>query len=78
MWRSIDIIENTLLPFLAANPQVHYIDQKDNANPHCCRIITDLKKQHNNESLDWPSVSSDLNPIEHVWDAIGRRITQRI
>ncbi|GFU78925.1 transposable element Tcb2 transposase [Trichonephila clavipes] len=24
--------------------------------------------------MDWPAYSSDLNPIEHVWDALGRRI----
>ncbi|GFT48229.1 transposable element Tcb1 transposase [Trichonephila clavipes] len=24
--------------------------------------------------VDWPAYSPDLNPIDHVWDMLGRRI----
>ncbi|GFV35983.1 transposable element Tcb2 transposase [Trichonephila clavipes] len=24
--------------------------------------------------MDWPAFSPDLNPIEHVWDMLGRQI----
>ncbi|GFV02610.1 transposable element Tcb1 transposase [Trichonephila clavipes] len=27
--------------------------------------------------MDWPAYSPDLNPIEHVWDMLGRRISAR-
>ncbi|GFW73159.1 transposable element Tcb2 transposase [Trichonephila clavipes] len=28
--------------------------------------------------MDWPAYSSDLNPIEHEWDALGRHIAARL
>ncbi|GFW52192.1 uncharacterized protein TNCV_2426391 [Trichonephila clavipes] len=28
--------------------------------------------------MDWPAYFPDLNPTEHVWDALGRRIAERL
>ncbi|GFV82316.1 DDE_3 domain-containing protein [Trichonephila clavipes] len=27
--------------------------------------------------MDWPAYSPNMNPIEHVWDILGRRIAAR-
>ena len=46
----------------------------DIARPHCTGIIEEYKKQQNIASLPRPSLLLDLNPIEHMWDKLGRRV----
>jgi transposase len=28
-------------------------------------------------SVPWPAMNPDLNPVEHIWDMLGRRIQAR-
>ena len=27
--------------------------------------------------LDWPAISPEISPIEHLWDHLGRRVRER-
>ena len=48
----------------------------DNARPHRARIVQYFLQQEAVQTIPWPAMSPDMNPIEHVWDFIGRKINQ--
>ncbi|GBM43139.1 Transposable element Tcb1 transposase [Araneus ventricosus] len=51
-----------------------FLLQDDNARPHRARIVDDYLKQETIQRMEWPARSPDLNPIEHVWDALRTRL----
>ena len=46
----------------------------DNARPHRSREVTAYHQSEAVTSVIWPAMTPDLNPIEHIWDMLGRRI----
>ena len=48
--------------------------QDDNARPHRVRIVDAYLQQQHITRIDSP----DLNPIEHVWDQLGRVVQARL
>ncbi len=61
-------------------------DPTDPPHPQCPRIIrhppslicTQFLEAENIPVLAWPAYSSDMSPIEHVWDALDWRIRQSV
>ena len=49
----------------------------DNARPHVARICRQFLNRNNVNVLPWPSVSPDMNPIEDIWDYLGRKVRAR-
>ncbi|GFX52951.1 transposable element Tcb2 transposase [Trichonephila clavipes] len=49
-----------------------------NAQPHRTLAVEELLESEDITRMDSPAFSPDLNPIEHVWDALGRRIAARL
>jgi hypothetical protein len=46
----------------------------DNARPHSARIVSEYLDEVGFASMQWAARSPDLNPIENVWDMMGRRV----
>ncbi|GFV44879.1 transposable element Tcb2 transposase [Trichonephila clavipes] len=69
-----------LLPYVrlfrsAMGLQFLFID--DNAPCHRTVAAEQLLESEDIERMDWPARSPDLNPIEHVWDFLDRRLAAR-
>ncbi|GFW26864.1 transposable element Tcb2 transposase [Trichonephila clavipes] len=44
---------------------------------HCTVAAKQLLESEDIERMDWPARFPDLNPIEHVWDFLGRHLSAR-
>ena len=69
------ILRNTLVPFARHYFGDNYHYQDGNATPHRAKVVLDFLQQGNVTKMDQPPISPDCNPIEHLWDELGRAIS---
>ncbi|GFW39375.1 DDE_3 domain-containing protein [Trichonephila clavipes] len=65
-----DILRPHVGPFINGLPGV--IFQQDNARPHTARVSQDFLSDF--QTLPWPAHSTNLSPVEHVWDQLKRQM----
>jgi transposase len=71
-----DILEPHVVPFapFIGNDSIL---MHDNARPHIAQIVNEYLDTVEIHHMIWPARSPNLNPIEHVWDMVGRRVKDR-
>ncbi|GFU53239.1 transposable element Tcb2 transposase [Trichonephila clavipes] len=54
-----------------------FLFMDDSARPHRAKIVDECLQSEDITRMDWPAYSPHFNPIEHVWDMLGRRFAAR-
>ncbi|GFW04632.1 transposable element Tcb1 transposase [Trichonephila clavipes] len=71
-----EILRPIVVPYAAAIGD-DFILMDDNCRPHRANLVEDFLFEEGIVRMEWPACSPDMNPIEHVWDALGRRVAGR-
>ena len=71
----INVSNGHVVPVFAGRPDLIFMH--DNARPHVANATRDHLRNLGIRVLPWPAKSPDLNPIEHLWDEVERRLKAR-
>ncbi|GFS92827.1 transposable element Tcb2 transposase [Trichonephila clavipes] len=71
-----EILRPIVVPYAAAIGD-DFILMDDNCRPHRANLVEYFLFEEGIVRMEWLACSPDMNPIEHIWDALGRQVTDR-
>ncbi|GFY17532.1 transposable element Tcb2 transposase [Trichonephila clavipes] len=71
-----EILRPIVVPYAAAIGD-DFILMDDNCRPPRANQVEDFLFEEGIVRMEWPACFPDMDPIEHVWDALGRRVAGR-
>jgi hypothetical protein len=67
-----EILAPIVLPFIRTH-HFNHVFQQDSSRCHIPRVARNFFNDNHIRTLPWPALSPDLNPIEHLWNELGKK-----
>ena len=73
-----DVLQPVVVPHFYNHPlATRHVYMDDNARLHRSRAVTAYLQSESVTYVPWPAMRPDLNPTEHIWNILGRRMHDR-